>query len=121
MANIWCRGQKFKGVTILSATNSSDNSQVLFKTTAAAASTGSPKIKVFGKEFENIKALVCQDADSEGIITFNYAGGTVLEKLATPTISLNSDGKTLEIVDVEHATNYKIYVDGVLKTTIARN
>lgn len=120
MANIWCRGQKFKGVTILSATNSSDNSQVLFKTTAAATSTGSPKIKIFGKEFENIKALVCQDADSEGTITFNYANGTVLEKLATPTISLNSDGKTLEIVDVEHATNYRIYVDDVLKTTVAR-
>lgn len=72
MANIWCGGQKFKGVTVLSVTNSSDNSQVLFKTTVAAASTGSPKIKLFGKEFENIKALICQDADSEGIITFNY-------------------------------------------------
>lgn len=121
MANIWCRGQKFKGVTILSATNSYDKSQVLFKTTAAAASTSSPKIKLFGKEFENIKALICQDADSEGTVIFNYADSAVLEQLATPTISLNSDGKTLEIVNVEHATNYKIYVDGELKTTISRN
>ena len=50
-----------------------------------------------------------------------YAAGAVKEivQLATPTIAMNADGKTLEITDVENATNYDVYVDGTLKTNVA--
>ena len=44
---------------------------------------------------------------------------TVQNKLATPTIAMNADGKTLEITDVENATSYDVYVDGALKTNVA--
>lgn len=46
-----------------------------------------------------------------------YAAGAVIEmtQLATPTIAMNADGKTLEITDVENATSYDVYVDGTLK------
>lgn len=44
---------------------------------------------------------------------------TVQNKLATPTIAMNADGKTLEITDVENATSYDVYVDGTLKTNVA--
>lgn len=51
-----------------------------------------------------------------------YAAGAVLEmtQLATPTIAMNADGKTLEITDVANATSYDVYVDGTLKTNVAR-
>ena len=51
-----------------------------------------------------------------------YAAGAVEEivQLATPTIAMNADGKTLEITDVENATSYDVYVDGTLKTNVAR-
>lgn len=45
---------------------------------------------------------------------------TVLPQLATPTIAMNADGKTLEITDVADATSYDVYVDGTLKTNIQR-
>ena len=45
---------------------------------------------------------------------------TVQNKLATPTIAMNADGKTLEITDVENATSYDVYVDGALKTNVQR-
>lgn len=50
-----------------------------------------------------------------------YAAGAVEEivQLATPTIAMNADGKTLEITDVENATSYDVYVDGTLKTNVA--
>ena len=50
-----------------------------------------------------------------------YAAGAVEEivQLATPTIAINADGKTLEITDVENATSYDVYVDGTLKTNVA--
>ena len=50
-----------------------------------------------------------------------YAAGAVEEivQLATPTIAMNTDGKTLEITDVENATSYDVYVDGTLKTNVA--
>lgn len=50
-----------------------------------------------------------------------YAAGAVEEivQLATPTIAMNADGKTLEITDVTNATNYDVYVDGTLKTNVA--
>ena len=52
-----------------------------------------------------------------------YAAGAVIEmtQLATPTIAMNSDGKTLEITDVENATSYDVYIDGALKTNVERN
>lgn len=43
---------------------------------------------------------------------------TVQNKLATPTIAI--DGDTLKITDVENATSYDVYVDGTLKTNVAR-
>ena len=51
-----------------------------------------------------------------------YAAGAVEEivQLATPTIAMNADGKTLEITDVADATSYDVYVDGTLKTNVAR-
>ena len=50
-----------------------------------------------------------------------YAAGAVKEitQLATPTIAMNANGKTLEITDVENATSYDVYVDGTLKTNVA--
>lgn len=51
-----------------------------------------------------------------------YAAGAVEEivQLATPTIAMNTDGKTLEITDVANATSYDVYVDGTLKTNVAK-
>ena len=51
-----------------------------------------------------------------------YAAGAVEEivQLAAPTIAMNADGKTLEITDVENATSYDVYVDGTLKTNVAK-
>lgn len=51
-----------------------------------------------------------------------YAAGAVIEmtQLATPTIAMNADGKTLEITDVENATSYDVYVDGTMKTNVAK-
>ena len=50
-----------------------------------------------------------------------YAAGAVEEivQLATPTIAMNADGKTLEITDVENATSYDVYLDGTMKTNVA--
>ena len=45
---------------------------------------------------------------------------TVQNKLATPAIAMNADGKTLEITDVADATSYDVYVDGTLKTNVAK-
>lgn len=51
-----------------------------------------------------------------------YAAGAVIEmtQLAAPTIAMNADGKTLEITDVTNATSYDVYVDGTLKTNVAK-
>lgn len=51
-----------------------------------------------------------------------YAAGAVEEitQLAAPTIAINADGKTLEITDVDNATSYDVYVDGTLKTNVAK-
>lgn len=46
---------------------------------------------------------------------------TVKEQLATPSIALASDGKTLEITNVENATSYDIHVNGNYATNIVRN
>lgn len=46
---------------------------------------------------------------------------TVKEQLATPSIALASDGKTLEITDVENATSYDIHVNGNYTTNVVRN
>ena len=56
-------------------------------------------------------------ADSEESAAVTY---TVQAQLATPTIAMNADGKTLEITDVENATSYDVYVDGTLKTNVAK-
>lgn len=55
--------------------------------------------------------------DSDVSNSVNY---TVQAQLAAPTIAMNADGKTLEITDVENATSYDVYVDGTLKTNVAR-
>ena len=41
-------------------------------------------------------------------------------QLSAPAIAMNTDGKTLEITDVENATSYDVYVDGALKTNVAK-
>lgn len=55
--------------------------------------------------------------DSDVSNSVNY---TVQDQLAAPTIAMNADGKTLEITDVENATSYDVYVDGTLKTNVAK-
>lgn len=55
--------------------------------------------------------------DSDASNSVNY---TVQAQLAAPTIVMNADGKTLEITDVANATSYDVYVDGTLKTNVAR-
>ena len=55
--------------------------------------------------------------DSDVSNSVNY---TVQAQLAAPTIAMNADGKTLEITDVENATSYDVYVDGTLKTNVAK-
>ena len=54
-------------------------------------------------------------SDSSNTVTY-----VVLPQLATPTIAMNADGKTLEITDVANATSYDVYVDGTLKTNVAK-
>lgn len=51
-----------------------------------------------------------------------YAAEAVEEivQLAAPTIAMNTNGKTLEITDVANATSYDVYVDGTLKTNVAK-
>lgn len=55
--------------------------------------------------------------DSDVSNSVNY---TVQAQLAAPTIAMNADGKTLEITDVADATSYDVYVDGALKTNVAK-
>lgn len=55
--------------------------------------------------------------DSDASNSVNYS---VQAYLAAPTIAMNADGKTLEITDVENATSYDGYVDGTLKTNVAK-
>ena len=55
--------------------------------------------------------------DSDVSNSVNYS---VQAQLAAPTIAMNADGKTLEITDVANATSYDVYVDGTLKTNVAR-
>lgn len=55
--------------------------------------------------------------DSDVSNSVNY---TVQAQLAAPTIAMNADGKTLEITDVADATSYDVYVDGTLKTNVAK-
>lgn len=57
------------------------------------------------------------DVRSDTSATVTYVN-TV--QLAAPTIAMNADGKTLEITDVENATSYDVYVDGTLKTNVAK-
>lgn len=54
-------------------------------------------------------------SDSSNTVTY-----IVQNKLATPTIAMNADGKTLEITDVANATSYDVYVDETLKTNVAK-
>lgn len=54
--------------------------------------------------------------DSDVSNSVNYS---VQAQLATPTIAMNADGKTLEITDVANATSYDVYVDGTMKTNVA--
>lgn len=54
-----------------------------------------------------------------GDVYINCVAVEIPPKLATPTIAMNADGKTLEITDVENATSYDVYVDGTMKTNVA--
>lgn len=55
-----------------------------------------------------------------GDIVYSAVVQDEVTQLATPTIAMNADGKTLEITDVENATSYDVYVDGTLKTNVAK-
>lgn len=54
-----------------------------------------------------------------GDIVYSAVVQDEITQLATPTIAMNADGKTLEITDVANATSYDVYVDGTLKTNVA--
>ena len=56
-----------------------------------------------------------------GDIVYSAVVQDEITQLATPTIAMNADGKTLEITDVANATSYDVYVDGTLKTNVARD
>lgn len=53
-----------------------------------------------------------------GDIVYSAVVQDEITQLATPTIAMNADGKTLEITDVENATSYDLYVDGTMKTNV---
>lgn len=55
-----------------------------------------------------------------GNIDINCVAVEIPLKLATPTIAMNADGKTLEITDVANATSYDVYIDGTFKTNVAK-
>ena len=54
-----------------------------------------------------------------GDIVYSAVVQDEITQLATPTIAMNADGKTLEITDVANATSYDVYVDGTMKTNVA--
>ena len=54
-----------------------------------------------------------------GDIVYSAVVQDEITQLATPTIAMNADGKTIEITDVENATSYDVYVDGTMKTNVA--
>ena len=54
-----------------------------------------------------------------GDIVYSAVVQDEITQLATPTIAMNADGKTLEITDVTNATSYDVYVDGTMKTNVA--
>ena len=54
-----------------------------------------------------------------GDIVYSAVVQDEITQLATPTIAMNADGKTLEITDVADATSYDVYVDGTMKTNVA--
>ena len=55
-----------------------------------------------------------------GDIVYSAVVQDEITQLATPAIAMNADGKTLEITDVADATSYDVYVDGTLKTNVAK-
>ena len=55
-----------------------------------------------------------------GDIVYSAVVQDEITQLATPTIAMNADGKTLEITDVADATSYDVYVDGTMKTNVAK-
>lgn len=60
-------------------------------------------------------ATVCPDGSP-----MLYCSYTVLDKLDAPVIAMNEDNVTLEITDVENATSYDIYVDGVYAANVLK-
>ena len=55
-----------------------------------------------------------------GDIVYSAVVQDEITQLTTPSIAMNADGKTLEITDVENATSYDVYVDGTMKTNVAK-
>ena len=54
-----------------------------------------------------------------GDIVYSAVVQDEITQLATPTIAMNADGKTLEITNVANATSYDVYIDGTSKTNVA--
>lgn len=59
-------------------------------------------------------------ASTTGDIVITAVASSTLPRLDAPVIAMNANGKTLEITNVENATSYEVYIDGVLKTTVAK-
>ena len=55
-----------------------------------------------------------------GDIVYSAVVQDEITQLTAPAIAMNADGKTLEITDVENATSYDVYVDGTMKTNVAK-
>lgn len=55
-----------------------------------------------------------------GDIVYSAVVQDEITQLTTPTIAMNADGKTLEITDVANATSYDVYIDGAMKTNVAK-
>ena len=55
-----------------------------------------------------------------GDIVYSAVVQDEITQLATPTVAMNADGKTLEITDVANATSYDVSVDGTLKTNVEK-
>ena len=59
-------------------------------------------------------------ASATGDIVVAAVASSTLPQLDAPVIAMNANGKTLEITNVDNATSYEVYIDGVLKTTVAK-
>lgn len=75
---------------------------------------------------DKTKGTISSDGKTLTISVPNVTGNIVIgawgamEQLSTPTIAMNTDGRTLEITDVSNATSYDVYADGSYKANVEK-